>query len=107
MAAFIGSFLFVALAEIGDKTQLLAMAFAARYPWQKVLWGVFFATVLNHSIAVAAGKLLTVVIPLDIISFIAAVSFIIFGLWTLRGDTLEGEDKRESRFGPVLTVGIA
>ena len=40
-------------------------------------------------------------------AFIAALSFILFGLWTIRGDTLEGEDAKASRFGPVLTVGIA
>lgn len=107
MTAFIASFLFVVLAEMGDKTQLLAMAFASRYPWQKVLIAVFFATALNHGIAVVAGKLLTVVVPLNIISFAAAVSFIIFGLWILHRDTLGGEDKRQERFGPVLTVVIA
>jgi Ca2+/H+ antiporter, TMEM165/GDT1 family len=107
MTAFIASFLFVVLAEMGDKTQLLAMAFAARYKWYKVLIAVFIATVLNHALAVAAGRFLTAVVPLDIISFIAALSFIGFGLWTIRGDKLDGEDKKESRFGPVLTVGIA
>ncbi|MFA5362943.1 MAG: TMEM165/GDT1 family protein [Candidatus Omnitrophota bacterium] len=107
MAAFIAAFMFVILAEMGDKTQLLAMAFAARYNPYKVLLAVFLATVLNHSLAVAVGHFLTTVIPLDIISFIAALSFILFGLWTIRGDKLEGEDKKESRFGPVLTVGIA
>jgi Ca2+/H+ antiporter, TMEM165/GDT1 family len=107
MAAFIASFLFVVLAEMGDKTQLLAMAFATRYSPGKVLLAVFLATLLNHALAVAVGHFLTTVIPLDIISFAAAFSFIIFGLWTIRGDKLEGEDKKESRFGPVITVGIA
>lgn len=107
MAAFIASFLFVLLAEMGDKTQLLAMAFAAKYKAYQVLIAVFIATLLNHSLAVAAGRLLTTVIPIDIISFLAAFSFIIFGLWTLRGDKLEGEDKRRSGFGPIATVGIA
>jgi putative Ca2+/H+ antiporter (TMEM165/GDT1 family) len=41
------------------------------------------------------------------ISFIAGLSFIIFGLWTIRGDKLEGDSRKKSRFGPVLTVGIA
>ncbi len=121
MAAFIASFLFVLLAEMGDKTQLLAMAFATRYSAQKVLIAVFLATAINHALAVLVGRFLTTVIPLDIISFIAALSFIIFGLWTIRGDRLapgligtagvslaaKGEDKKESRFGPIITVGIA
>ncbi|MFH1397680.1 MAG: TMEM165/GDT1 family protein [Candidatus Omnitrophota bacterium] len=107
MPAFLASLIFVLLAEMGDKTQLLAMAFATRYSAQKVLIAVFLATLLNHSLAVATGRFLTVIIPLDVISFIAAVSFIIFGLWTIRGDILEGEFKKKSRFGPILTVGIA
>ncbi|MCX5705467.1 MAG: TMEM165/GDT1 family protein [Candidatus Omnitrophica bacterium] len=107
MAAFIASFLFVLLAEMGDKTQLLAMAFATRYSAQKVLIAVFLATAINHALAVLVGRFLTTVVPLDVISFIAALSFIIFGLWTIRGDKLEGEDKKASRFGPIITVGIA
>ncbi|MCX5693172.1 MAG: TMEM165/GDT1 family protein [Candidatus Omnitrophica bacterium] len=107
MTAFIASFMFVVLAEMGDKTQLLAMAFATRYSAYKVLLAVFLATLINHGLAVAAGRFLTTIIPIDIISFVAALSFIIFGLWTIRGDKLEGEDKKESRFGPIVTVGIA
>jgi len=107
MTAFIASFIFVVLAEMGDKTQLLAMAFAARYSAYKVLLAVFLATLVNHTLAVATGRFLTTVIPMDIISFIAAFSFIIFGLWTIRGDKLEGEDKKETGFGPIVTVGIA
>lgn len=107
MTAFIASFIFVVLAEMGDKTQLLAMAFATKYSAYKVLIAVFLATLLNHALAVVAGRFLTTVMPMEIISFIAAFSFIIFGLWTIRGDKLEGEDKKESRFGPIATVGIA
>jgi len=107
MVAFIASLMFIVLAEMGDKTQLLAMAFAARYSARKVLLAVFLATLVNHAFAVGAGHFLTIVIPMDIISFAAAFSFIIFGLWTIRGDKLEGEDKKKSRFGPVVTVGIA
>jgi putative Ca2+/H+ antiporter (TMEM165/GDT1 family) len=107
MVAFWASFLFVVLAEMGDKTQLLAMAFATKYSAPKVLVAVFLATLVNHALAVVTGHYLTTVIPMEIISLVAALSFILFGLWTIRGDKLEGEDKRESRFGPVATVGIA
>lgn len=107
MAAFIASFIFVILAEMGDKTQLLAMAFAARYKAWQVLTAVFIATILNHSLAVITGRLLTKVVPLDVISFAASFSFILFGLWTIRGDELHGEDKKATRFGPIVTVGIA
>jgi len=107
MAAFIASFIFVVLAEMGDKTQLLAMAFAAKFSASKVLLAVFLATIINHALAVVLGHFLTVIIPMTVITFAAALSFIVFGLWTIRVDKLEGEDKKESRFGPVVTVAIA
>jgi putative Ca2+/H+ antiporter (TMEM165/GDT1 family) len=107
LAAFAASFIFVVLAEMGDKTQLLAMAFAAKYKAHQVLLAVFLATLLNHALAVVAGRALTTIIPLDTISFIAALSFVIFGLWTIHGDELKGEDKHKSKFGPVVTVAIA
>lgn len=101
------SFIFIVLAEMGDKTQLLAMAFATRYSAHKVLIAVFIATLLNHSLAVVVGRFLTTIVPMNVISLVAAISFILFGLWTLRGDRIGNEDKRQSRFGPILTVGIA
>ncbi len=107
MQALIASFLFVVLAEMGDKTQLLAMAFASRYKASQVLIAVFLATIINHGLAVAVGQYLTQIIPIDIISLIAAASFILFGLWTIRGDKLEGEDKKVSKYGPIATVAIA
>jgi Ca2+/H+ antiporter, TMEM165/GDT1 family len=107
MTALIASFILIILAEMGDKTQLLAMAFSARYkPW-KVLLGVFIGTMANISLAVAVGRLLTRIVPLSIISFIAALSFIGFGLWILRRDELHGEERKESRLGPVATVAVA
>lgn len=106
MTAFLASAAFVVLAEMGDKTQLLAMAFATRYRWQTVMWGVFVATILNHLFAVIVGNYLTQIIPMQYIQIAAAVSFIIFGLWTIRGDQLNGEDK-VSKYGPFWTVAIA
>ena len=93
MTAYLTSLAFVVLAEMGDKTQLLAMAFASRYRWQTVLWGVFLATLANHLLAVLLGNYLTSLIPLKTIQIIASASFILFGLWTLRGDKLNNEDK--------------
>jgi len=106
MTAYLASLGFVVLAEMGDKTQLLAMAFASRYKWQTVMWGVFAATLVNHLLAVVAGNYLTRLIPLSYIQIAAAASFILFGLWTLRGDTLEGEDKRFN-YSPFWTVAVA
>ncbi len=107
MLAFWTSFLFVALAEMADKTQLLAIAFAAKYKVYQVLLAISLATIVIQTLAVAVGELLTKVVPLDVISLIAAISFIIFGLWTLRDNSLDNENKKESRFGPVATVAIA
>lgn len=98
----------VTLAEMGDKTQLLAMAFATKYKASKVLIGVFIATVLNHAFAVALGTLITKSQALDVwVQVLASLSFIFFGLWTIKGDTLDGEDKRPTRFGAITTVAIA
>jgi putative Ca2+/H+ antiporter (TMEM165/GDT1 family) len=106
VTAFLTSLVIVVLAEMGDKTQLLAMAFASRFRWQTVMWGVFVATAANHLFAVLVGNYLTSIIPLNYIKIAASASFILFGLWTIRGDTLEGEDKRFS-FSPFWTVAIA
>jgi putative Ca2+/H+ antiporter (TMEM165/GDT1 family) len=106
MTAFLASLGFVVLAEMGDKTQLLAMAFATRYKASTVMWGVFAATVLNHFLAVLAGNYLTNLVPIHYVQIAAAASFILFGLWTIRGDELAGEDKR-FHFSPFWTVAIA
>ena len=103
---FIASFLFVVLAEMGDKTQLLAMAFACRYPAKTVLAGVLAATLLNHLLAVVLGSFLTDFIPMSTVQIAASASFVFFGLWTLRGDKLEGEDKKY-KFSPFWTVAVA
>ncbi len=106
ITAFILAMVAVVLAEMGDKTQLLAMAFAARFRWQTVLWAVFAATLANHFMAVAAGNVITQFLPMVWIKLAAAVSFILFALWTIRGDTLDGEDQGNSR-SPFWTVAIA
>jgi putative Ca2+/H+ antiporter (TMEM165/GDT1 family) len=91
---------------MGDKTQLLAMAFASRYRWQTVMFAVFVATLCNHFLAVLAGNILTNIIPLQYIQIAGAASFILFGLWTLRGDELNGEDEKP-KYSPFWTVAIA
>lgn len=100
----------VTLAEMGDKTQLLAMAFATRYKASKVLIGVFIATVLNHALAVAVGSLISRVPGLDAwIQGLAALSFVFFGLWTIKGDKLDEDEvrKKKRKYGAVVTVSIA
>jgi putative Ca2+/H+ antiporter (TMEM165/GDT1 family) len=108
LLAFLFSAFTVVLAEMGDKTQLLAMAFAARYRWWKVLAGVFVATILNHALAVTIGNLLGRIESIHvIIQVVSSCAFILFGLWTLKGDKLGDEGRKPSRFGAFVTVGIA
>jgi putative Ca2+/H+ antiporter (TMEM165/GDT1 family) len=107
LAAVIASFVLVVLAEMGDKTQFLAMSFAARHNVYKVILGVFLAIVANFSITVALGQFLTTIVPIDIISLAASLSFIGFGLLTVRGDKQKVEKEKVSRFGVVATVAIA
>lgn len=106
ISAFIVATVAVVLAEMGDKTQLLAMAFASRFRWQTVLWAVFAATLANHLLAVAAGNVATQLLPIAWIKLVAAVSFVAFALWTIRGDHLEGQERRQGR-SPFWTVAVA
>jgi putative Ca2+/H+ antiporter (TMEM165/GDT1 family) len=108
LIAFLFSTLAVTLAEMGDKTQLLAMAFATKYKATKVLIGVFIATVLNHALAVALGNYLTRFKGSEAwIQGLASLSFIFFGLWTIHGDKLDDDGNKPTKFGAVLTVSIA
>ncbi len=106
MSPFLTSCALITLAEMGDKTQLLAMTFATRYPVRVVLGGVFAATAANHLLAVLMGHSLARIIPLHAVRIAASISFILFGLWTLHKDELHGEDK-QSRRSPFWTVCIA
>ena len=106
---FITAFILITMAEMGDKTQLLAMAFATRFPMKKVLVGVFFGSLINHGLAVILGTFLSYRIPLDSIRMIAAVAFILFGIWSLKPEGDNGNEEMRPRpsFGPVLTVAAA
>lgn len=106
MEAFLTAATVVVLAELGDKTQLLAMAFAAKYSWQKVMAGVFAATVANHLFAVLAGVYLGQHIDQRTMGLVAAAAFIVFGLWTIRGDEL-GDEAEGTKYSPFWTVAIA
>ena len=107
LAAASAAFLLVVLAEMGDKTQFVAMAFAAKYNPYKVLFAIFLGTVANFAIVIVIGQLLTKVVPIDAISLAASVSFIGFGLWTLRDEKAVDEKIKVSRFGVVATVAVA
>src|SRR5207249_5497011 len=85
---------FVFLAEMGDKTQLVALAFATRYNARIVLAGVFVATLLVHLLSVALGEAAGTVIPVFWIKLVSGVAFIVFGIWTIYGDEIGDEGAR-------------
>lgn len=102
------SLFYVFAAEMGDKTQLVALAFATRYSAGTVLLGVFGATLAVHLFSVALGEVMGLTIPAFWIEIFAGVAFLGFGLWTLRGDELEEEkDLNRGSYGPLMTVAVA
>lgn len=84
----------VALAEIGDKTQLLALLLAARFrrPWP-IIAGIFIATLLNHALAGWLGVLVAQWLTPNVLRWVVAASFIAIALWTLKPDKLDEEAK--------------
>ena len=106
MEAFLISTGIVALAEIGDKTQLLALLLAARFkkPWP-IVWGIFVATVLNHAMAGALGAWLTAQISPQVLRWMLGASFIAMAVWMLIPDRLDdATDKQPMRFGVFGTT---
>lgn len=90
MEALLVSTVVVALAEMGDKTQLLAFVLAAKFkqPWP-ILLGILVATLANHALAGVVGVWLAGMVAPDVLRWVVAASFIGFGLWALVPDTLE------------------
>jgi putative Ca2+/H+ antiporter (TMEM165/GDT1 family) len=92
--AFLLSFGIIFVAELGDKSQLMALAFAARYRALPILIGITIATAIVHAISVLIGAVVGAALPTDTISVIAGLVFLAFAVWTLRGDTLGEEEER-------------
>lgn len=106
LTALLVSFFAVTLAEIGDKTQLLALILAARFrrPFP-IIAGILVATLANHAIAADLGSWLAGRIPEETLNWLAAVLFVAMGLWILVPDR-EDEAEASYRFGPFLTTLI-
>jgi putative Ca2+/H+ antiporter (TMEM165/GDT1 family) len=100
----VSSFLLVAVSEMGDKTQLLAFSLATRFrkPWP-IMAGILVATILNHGLASSLGQWISSNVPPRAMALVLAISFIAFGLWTLKPDTLD-EDKGPQRHGAFLST---
>jgi Ca2+/H+ antiporter, TMEM165/GDT1 family len=90
LEAFLISTGVVALAEIGDKTQLLALILAAKFRKPvPIIVGILLATLLNHGFAGALGAWITSVVSPDVLRWVIGVSFIAMGAWTLIPDTID------------------
>jgi len=99
----------VALAEIGDKTQLLALLLAARYrrPWP-IIWGIVVATLANHAAAGLLGNIVSDLLSPVMLRWILALSFALVAVWTLIPDRLDDDDARLGRaYGPFFATLIA
>ncbi|MDX5408696.1 MAG: TMEM165/GDT1 family protein [Thauera sp.] len=108
MDAFLVSTAIVALAEIGDKTQLLAFILAAKFrrPWPIVL-GILVATLANHAFAAAVGAWLTTLMGPQTLRWVLGLSFVAMAVWTLIPDKLDEDDAKLPRFGVFGATLIA
>src|SRR5919112_3419315 len=110
LIAFAVSFGVVFVAELGDKSQLMALTFATRFRALPVLIGITLSTALVHAVSVGVGYLLGAALPTFWISVAAAVAFVAFGLWTLRGDTLSDDEQEKAggtKRSAVLAASVA
>jgi putative Ca2+/H+ antiporter (TMEM165/GDT1 family) len=108
MEAFLVSTGIVALAEMGDKTQLLALILAARFkkPWP-IVAGILVATLVNHALAGAAGAWVTTLIGPKMLRWILGVSFLAMAAWMLVPDKIDdAEDEKPPRYGVFFTTVI-
>ncbi|MBM3204120.1 TMEM165/GDT1 family protein [Candidatus Woesearchaeota archaeon] len=98
----------VALAEVGDKTQLLSLVLAARFrkPWP-ILLGILLATLLNHSLAAALGVWITTALSREILAWILGSSFILMAFWMLIPDTCDEEAAHYGRYGVFVATLLA
>jgi putative Ca2+/H+ antiporter (TMEM165/GDT1 family) len=108
MEAFLVSTSVVALAEIGDKTQLLALVLAARYRKPvPIILAILIATLANHAIAGLAGSWLASAINAATLRWVLGISFIAMAAWLLIPDSYEETKESSSRFGVFGTTLIA
>jgi putative Ca2+/H+ antiporter (TMEM165/GDT1 family) len=105
LEAAASSFVLVAASEMGDKTQLLAFSLATRFrrPWP-IMAGILVATLANHGLASSLGSLVSAHVPPRLMAAVLGATFIGFGLWTLKPDTLEEDDRGPGRGAFLTTV---
>ncbi len=107
MGEIIQAFILIFLAEMGDKTQILAMTFATKYPVKKVLLGIGIGAFLNHGLAVLLGSIIGSNFPVTQVQILAGALFVLFALWSLKPEDEEEEESQSSHRGAILTVAFA
>ncbi|PWU44038.1 hypothetical protein DLJ46_28130 [Micromonospora globispora] len=110
LVALVISFGVIFVAELGDKSQLMALTFATRFKPMPVLIGITVATAVVHLASVGIGYGLQAALPTGWISLIAGLAFLGFGAWTLRGDKLTEEERRKAEKtskSAIVAVGVA
>ncbi|MFN5759488.1 MAG: TMEM165/GDT1 family protein [Sphingomonadaceae bacterium] len=108
MEALFTSTAVVALAEIGDKTQLLAIVLATRFHKPlPIILGIFVATLANHFLAALLGSQVAAILDGQWFRYMIALSFIAMAGWTLIPDKMDENEAKPSRFGAFLTTVIA
>ncbi|MBM3798576.1 MAG: TMEM165/GDT1 family protein [Actinobacteria bacterium] len=94
LSALFLSFGVIFVAELGDKSHLMALAFAARYRAWPVLVGITIATAVTHAISVGIGAVVGAQLSTDTIAVVAGFAFLLFAAWTWRGDSLDEDDAK-------------
>jgi putative Ca2+/H+ antiporter (TMEM165/GDT1 family) len=108
MDAFLVSTGIVALAEIGDKTQLLAFLLAARFRRPlPIVFGIFVATIANHAFAAAVGALVSKLLGPEVMRWVLGLAFIAMAAWIMVPDDIDEEESTPARFGVFLTTVLA
>jgi putative Ca2+/H+ antiporter (TMEM165/GDT1 family) len=108
MEALLISTALVAVAEIGDKTQLLSLILAARYrQFWPIAWGILLATLLNHALAGWIGAWVASLFDAQTLRWALVVSLLAMAVWTLIPDKLDEDDAPKPRFGPFVTTTLA
>lgn len=106
LAEFLRAFFLVFLAEMGDKTQIMTMTFAIKYSIKDVLAGIVLGVFINHGIAIALGKIFSKIVPVNYIQLIGGFLFLIFAYLTLLEDEEDSDEIKNTKYGPILTVGL-
>lgn len=104
ISVFLTTFGVIFLAELGDKTQLTAMALAARYPWKRIFLGIALAFALLNLGAVLVGKVLFVIFPVFWTKIASAGLFLFFGITTLRHAGADEDSHKISAAGAIRTA---